>query len=732
MGALGAGLLILVSACGGRVGSQQSGGPSGQAGQTGSGGSSSTDPPGCCGPPIVTCFAAGTPIDTPLGPRPIEQLAVGQEVLGYDEALQAVVARPVTARMRHDDAIVGQLVLDDGRTIVATPNHPFYVQSARDYRPAGELTSGADLLSLQDTGLLSGATATGYFLDPAPVHAPVFNITVEGVHNYFAAGVLVHNKSPLDPCEGLTSEPSDLVALTSWEHARSILELTGVASEPMPRSNTAPYHGLELPAGPAYRAPQLQSIAAAARAAASGVSDLVPCEGDPSSPGPEPCALAFIETRFLPYVYRRPLSGPERSRYLQLFRAAFAGGTFSEAMATLAEAALQSPHFLYKVELTQQGLSDYELATRLSYFLNGAPPDVELLANAGSGSLRQGLDAEVQRLSAKPHFPGAVRELYGAWLGLDRVQGAQVSPSELVQAMRGETEAFFDWHVSSGAAFSSLLTEPITFADQLMADHYGLSPRPGLDRARFELDPTRYAGALTQASFMSTFSTPTRRGAWILARLLCSEPPPPPADVMFPTPPAPGEDWRQWLEAATADPVCHSCHQIMDPVGFAFQSFDELGRWRAADDSGGLPRVGVAVPVKGAAELVKAVLSTRDVVECALRHWTAWALKRAPDERVGCEIRQAAVSGLSDQMTTRELLGAIAQSEIFQSGQSDALSIEEPDAPGEPIPPLTTEAARHQAARELVLQELSGLRQRLPNDLSLAIHQNELEALAIP
>lgn len=719
-------LSVLPSACGGRVDSQ-SAGQAGQAGLGGQGSAGGANDPPCCDPPIVTCFGAGTSIDTPAGPRPIERIEVGELVLGYDEALQAVVARPVTARMQHADAVVGQLVLGDGRAIVTTPDHPFYVAGVGRYRPAQELRPDADLLSLSNNGRLSSATTTGYFLAADPVRMPVFNISVAGVHNYFADGVLVHNKSPPQSCAELSSGPSDLVALTSWEHARSVHVLTGVQIEPVTDRDIRSHYGQMLPATSTYDPDRLDAIAAAAKDGSNGPSVGASCSVGASAP--EACALDFIDS-FVTRAYRRPLVESERARYLWLFRSALAGSDSATAIRTLTEAALQSPHFLYKVELTDGQLSDYELATRLSYFLNGAPPDAELSAHASAGMLRQRLESEVERLGASPRFVESMRELYAAWLGLDRLTANQVTPGELVQAMRGETAAFFDWQVSADAPVASLLTEPLTFLDAPMAAHYGL-PAPASGREPFELDATRYAGALTQASFMTAFSTPTRRGTWILSRLLCTEPPPPPPDVVFPPPPGPGEDLRVWLEQATDNPACRACHQIMDPIGFAFHSFDELGRWRSANDVGSLRLEGTEMKVRGAAALASALLSTRSVLECTMNHWAAWALKRVPDERTECMLGEMA-SSLSSQMTTRELVKAIARSDFFLDGQSEALDADAPMAPSKPVVPLDTEVARSSAARDLVLQELEALRQKLPKDPGLSYYQRGLQSLAPP
>jgi Protein of unknown function (DUF1592)/Protein of unknown function (DUF1588)/Protein of unknown function (DUF1595)/Hint domain/Protein of unknown function (DUF1585) len=726
------GLLVLAasSGCGGRVGSQsestpQAGGAQGVAGKGSGGGVDVPDPP--IYPPL--CFAAGTSIATPTGPRPIEQIEVGQEVLGYDETRQLVVVRPVTARMRHADALVGQLVLGDGRTIVSTPDHPIYVSTEGRYRPASELATGAELLSLFDTGRLSSATASGFFVPAAAVQLPVFNITVAGVHNYFAEGILVHNKSPLDPCEGLPADEAvqDLVALTEWEHARSVQALTGVAIEQVSSGNYYSHHGMRLPTpGAYYGATQLQLVAAAAKAASVGAVTSLACP--PESAESEACARDFLEN-FVARTYRRPLAESERSRYLQLFRAALAGSDMATALSTVAEAALQSPHFLYKVELLENGLSDHELATRLSYFLTGLPPDAALAEHADNGTLQQSLQAEVERLSATLQLTESLRALYGAWLGLDRLVPSEAAPAELVEAMRGETEAFFDWHASKDEPVSSLLTAPFTFLDERMATHYGL-PTPSGERARVELDMKRHAGALTHASLMTAYPSITRRGRWLREALLCQDIPDPPPNIVFPPPPEPGVDHRAWLEEATANAPCQGCHLQMDPLGFAFESFDRLGKWRAGNDHTLFEVDGRDRSVQGAAELMATVVRQPELSRCLMSQWLAWALKRVPSKRQQCEAEPLVQSAVSQ--SSKALVQTIAVSQLTVVGVSAAVSVEEPLVPEGPVVPLSSDAERSAAARALVIQELDALRQKLPKDANLTLHRDTLQSLPAP
>jgi hypothetical protein len=470
--------------------------------------------------------------------------------------------------------------------------------------------------------------------------------------------------------------------------------------------------------------PALEPVPAAFAPVGAVTSLACPPDGAES----EACATGFLEN-FVTRTYRRPLAESERSRYLQLFRAALAGSNMATALSTVAEAALQSPHFLYKVELLENGLSDHELATRLSYFLTGLPPDAALAERADDGTLRESLQTEVERLSASPQLTESLGALYGAWLGLDRLVPSEAAPAELVEAMRGETEAFFGWHASTEEPVASLLTAPFTFLDERMATHYGL-PAPSGDRARVELDMKRHAGALTQASFMTAHPSATRRGRWLREALLCRDVPDPPPNLVLPPPPEPGVDRRAWLEEQTARAPCQGCHEQMDPLGFAFESFDELGKWRSGNDSTVLKVDGSDTPVQGAAELMAAVVRRPELSRCLVSQWLAWALKRVPSERQQCETGDV-IQGAASQ-SSKALVQAIAVSQLTVAGASSAVSVEDPLVPEGPVVPLTSDAERSSAARALVVQELDALRQRLPNDVSVQSHKDTLLALPAP
>jgi Protein of unknown function (DUF1588)/Protein of unknown function (DUF1592)/Protein of unknown function (DUF1585) len=352
-----------------------------------------------------------------------------------------------------------------------------------------------------------------------------------------------------------------------------------------------------------------------------------------------------------------------------------------------------------------------------------------LAEHADKGTLRQSLQTEVARLSATPQLTESLGALYGAWLGLDRLVPSEAAPAELVEAMRGETTAFFGWHAAMEEPVASLLTAPFTFLDERMATHYGL-PAPSGERSRVELDMKRHAGALTQASFMTAHPSITRRGRWLREALLCHDIPDPPPNIVFPPPPEPGVDHRAWLEEATAKAPCQGCHQQMDPLGFAFESFDERGKRRNGNDSTVFEVDGRDRPVQGAAELMAAVVWQPELSRCLVSQWLAWALKRVPSERQQCEAGQVIENAASQ--SSKALVQAIAVSQLTVAGASPAVSVEEPVVPEGPVAPLTGDAERSSAARALVVQELDTLRQRLPRDVSLQVHRDTLLALPAP
>jgi hypothetical protein len=279
------------------------------------------------------------------------------------------------------------------------------------------------------------------------------------------------------------------------------------------------------------------------------------------------------------------------------------------------EGVLVWPHFLFRVELDPPGalagtsykINEYELASRLSYFLWSSMPDDELFALAAQGRLRSELDAQVRRMLGDAKSAALVQNFAGQWLTLRKLDYVVPDPEtfpgfdkELRAAMTRETELFFEAVLREDRSILDLLDADFSFVNERLAKHYGIAGVTGREFRRVSLPPNR-GGLLTQASILTLTSNPTRtspvkRGKWVLEQILNSPPPPPPPDV--PELPATKQltgSLRKVMEEHRANALCASCHNRMDPIGFAFENYDAIGAWRdkdggfSIDPSGALP-----------------------------------------------------------------------------------------------------------------------------------------------
>ncbi|MEO0652065.1 MAG: DUF1592 domain-containing protein, partial [Planctomycetota bacterium] len=310
------------------------------------------------------------------------------------------------------------------------------------------------------------------------------------------------------------------------------------------------------------------------------------------------------------------------------------------------EALLASPRFHYRFEAdpssleAQRPLDGYELASRLSYFLWSSAPDEALLARAGEGfGDDTALVAEVERMLRDPRSSALAENFAPQWLALTGLaeRGGDGSATALLLSMRRETELLFDAVLREGRPARELLEADFSFVDGALAEHYGL---PGEDEPffrRVSLGRDERRGVLGHASVLTATSDPGRsspvlRGKWILESLLGSPPPPPPDDV--PPLEASGEaqtplDLRAALAQHRADPACASCHARIDPLGFALEAYDQLGRRRegagALDLRGELPD---GASFEGLAGLSTVLASDERFVRTLLEKLAVYALGR--------------------------------------------------------------------------------------------------------
>jgi hypothetical protein len=404
---------------------------------------------------------------------------------------------------------------------------------------------------------------------------------------------------------------------------------------------------------------------------------------------------AEILRAFASRAYRRPATPEEVKRLLSFVREARnAGDSPEEGIKTALTAVLASPHFLFRVELDRdaadpkaagQPVSEWELASRLSYFLWSSMPDEELFRHARENTLRKPevLQAQVKRLLRDPKARALADNFASQWLQTRNLAGFNPNPKQfptwgpaLRDAMLRETELFFLDVVREDRSILDFLDGEHTFLNERLARHYGVKGVKGDEFRRVSLKGTPRAGVLTQASVLAVTSNPTRtspvkRGKFILDNILGTPPPPPPPDVEELKE---GEELkgtlRQRMEQHRANPSCASCHARMDPLGFGFENFDAIGAWRthegkhAIDASGVLPG---GESFKGPAGLRAVLRGKKDLfARCLAEKLLTYALGRGVERADRCFVEEIARNLAKEEYRFSALVHEIVKSDPFQ------------------------------------------------------------------
>ncbi|MEY4568321.1 MAG: hypothetical protein RLY14_3291, partial [Planctomycetota bacterium] len=300
---------------------------------------------------------------------------------------------------------------------------------------------------------------------------------------------------------------------------------------------------------------------------------------------------------FLPRLFRRPISTEIRNQYVAIVKERLeSGDCFEEAMRAAYRNALIAPDFLMHIESLSDGNADYALACRLSYFLWNSLPDERLVRLAASGDLRRKdvLHNEVERLLEDPRSTRFVNDFVGQWLKLNQIAATdpdkklypEFSPY-LQDSMVAETRAYFRELLEQDLNASHLIKSDFVMINEKLAAHYGIQNVVGTQIRRVPLPVgCPRGGFLTQASILKitsngTTTSPVPRGAFVMDRLLGETPEPPPANVSAIEPDVLGATTiREQLAKHRDHAVCASCHQRIDPPGFALEAFDVIGGFR--------------------------------------------------------------------------------------------------------------------------------------------------------
>jgi hypothetical protein len=419
----------------------------------------------------------------------------------------------------------------------------------------------------------------------------------------------------------------------------------------------------------------------------------------PKSPGEEEACAKQILSTLMRRAYRRPVNDADVARLLKVFREARAESSFDAGIEAALTAVLVSREFLFRVEQEPAGLvaksayrvSDVELASRLSFFLWSSIPDDELLDVAARGQLSQPgvLAQQTRRMLADARAQSLVRNFASQWLHLRNLDSitpdGRLFPDfddNLRQAMRRETELLFEEIVREDRSVLDLLRADHTFLNERLAKHYGIPHIFGERFRRVALGPEtprggllRHASVLTVTSY-ATRTSPVLRGNWVLGTLLGTPPPPPPPNVpsLDENSVAANLPVRERLAAHRANAACASCHDLMDPVGFALENFDAVGRWRTLEEgrpvnaTGGFPD---GSQFTGVAGLERALLNRPELFTTALTEkLLTFALGRGVEPFDAPAVRQVVREAKADNHRFSAIVLGIVKSAPFTMRQT--------------------------------------------------------------
>jgi hypothetical protein len=492
------------------------------------------------------------------------------------------------------------------------------------------------------------------------------------------------------PADPNAAGPMPLRRLTHREYNNTVRDLLGVTTNP------ADAFPLDVDGGFLFHRAGLVSTldastlrdAAEALVKTLDIAKLLPCM---PSGGEDACAASFISS-FGAKAFRRPVSADESARLTALYKAARTDLKldFNEGIRLLIEAIVQSPEFLYRWELgnnvaTLEGavakLTSYEVASRLSYFFWRSMPDQALFDAASQGSLKDAASVTTQakRLLADPKAQATVAAFFDEWLGLEelpeRPKDMKVYPEfgePLANAMLDENRAFIQNVLFGGGdqSFKTLLTGTATNVSGAVAPIYGAQS------GAMSLDPAQRAGLMTRVGFLTltgspTGSHPVKRGRKVYERFLCGTLPPPPNNVPPPKPASAGGTTRQRFAEHDTNPCATGCHSLMDPLGFAFEHYDGIGKYRDMDN--GLPVDsttsinvdGSVHPIANAVELSKLLADSPTAQGCFTAQWAKFAMLRdlTDADRYSMQTAQAAFQQAGFKVP--DMLVSVASSRSF-------------------------------------------------------------------
>jgi hypothetical protein len=496
--------------------------------------------------------------------------------------------------------------------------------------------------------------------------------------------------------------PAPARLLTSYEYANTVRDLVGYngdITDEFPAENKVEGFENNVNARAVTRLHVRKYMKAAETIAgdvvANRLDELLPCA--PGEVGEQACGRQFVE-QFLRRAFRRPPTDGEIDDFVGRFEQARSEWGFETGIEQTLRAILQSPQFLYRlkpIDGADDGetvrLEGYELASRLSYLLWASTPDEELLAAAAAGELttREQVERQVRRMLDDPRAHNAVYQFHRQWLHLHKLDSMAKDAERFPNFEASMTDDWkeslrkfvVDAYFGADNTLESFLTTPKVYLSDALAGLYDVETKTaeGMNSYRFEAD--QRSGLLTQPALMALLSnanqgSPIQRGVWVREQLLCQTIAPPPADANI-TPPDPDPDatTREKFRQHTADPQCAGCHQKIDPLGFGFEHYDGVGRYRETDSGKSVDASGELTGIQnqsltgefdGAVELAERLSRSREVRNCITSKWYTYAMGRSPTSSEKCVLRNIQQSFAESGGDFREMLVALTTSEAFR------------------------------------------------------------------
>jgi hypothetical protein len=542
---------------------------------------------------------------------------------------------------------------------------------------------------------------------PAPTStvpgAPAPTSTVPGNPPPPATGNPPIASPPITTCTTTPSvPPAPLRRLTRFEYANSVKSLLNVdtsaaSSLPVDEITNGYNNNVAVQTVSALHAEKYVALSETfAKEAVKNLATLTGC--DAAAKGEDVCAAEFAKS-FGRRAFRRPTTAADEQALMTAYAAGKTGGTYAEGIEVMIRAALQSPHFLFRLETTAPAaaagavpLSQFELATRLSYLLWASGPDDALLDAAGRNELstKEQVATRARAMLQDPKGRVALNEFYSQWIGTSRLditsKNTTTFPAfnDAVRAdMTKELPAFLDYVLFQGDhKLKSLFTAPVGLVSSSLSPLYGMAaPASAAGQIAMLPDSQGRAGIFTLAAFLSVQAhpdqtSPVLRGKFVRGKVLCQPPSPPPDNVDISPPetseaPTARERLALHLSAGSG---CSGCHMMMDPIGLAFENFDAVGQYRTQESGQTIDVSGEILNVDdpaltgafvGVRELAQKLAASEMVQDCLATQWFRFGTGRTETGIDSCSLAtlQDAFSAAGGDLI--ELAVALTQTEAF-------------------------------------------------------------------